>query len=1427
MKKYLFILQILLLLSNLVFSQKAFEIPPKSEIDYFTKFDNYTVKQGLSSNNVAKIIQDNNGFLWFATDNGLSRYDGYKFIVFKNNPNDSNSISDNNVTSLAADNFNNLWIGTRNGLNKLDLSTHKITRFYNEEKNKNSIANNWVRALLAGKEGFLYIETTDGTLHKYDIQNNKFKFFKHSGGESEVYPMHQIYQDKEGIIWIGGTTVNGLVKFDTKKEILTERVFKGAGAFCTLLEDRNNNFFLGSSGDKIHLLDRSRMTLKEMPLTSIYKIMEDDKGNIWFGGYSAGARKYNLKENKLTMYKHNSDNPNSIIDDQVIDIYEDKSGCIWFATKLGLSKLSYKKYKFEHYFHIAGNDKSVSSNRIYSCANDNDSVVWLGTFDNGLDKFNRIKGEFKNYKFSKDPTSIASNQVTGIAVSKNKNDLWISLWNGFDGGALNKFDKKKQTFIRYNVGDDWLQDVISDSKNNVWSLGWGWGTGLSLFNKAKGEPDTLHFCKNTVPWSVNYLKADNNNLIWFGYGFYNKSSSQFYDIVPIYKKDKNYNINLKKYQSVPNYIVLKDPPVVFSQFNSVVIDKQGNDWLCYDNGTLIKSISATKRFEYYTINESILATYPEKNNHIWIATKNNILLYNPENNKKEIVLKIENIRSFLENNNILWLASDKSVYKYNTITKQLLTILNIPNALISISENNQDIVVCSSEGIYRINCDNGVKELLSNPDYLKKINGAFINCVYYFKNDQLFIGTGKGLFLVNLKNKETIKYMNDDKNEHSVSGNNIMSIDIDKSGSIWVGSDKGLSLFKPKEGTFDNYTEANKNSLTSGQTSCALEDKDGNMWVGTSNAGLNKINLSDKTVQHFYNHSYDSASISDKAITCIFQDSKGIIWVGTENGLNKLEPDKQTFKHYTINNGFPDNFISGILEDNHNNLWVSTANGLVKFNIERESVEIFTLQDGLQDNEFSKACCKFASGEMFFGGYNGFNIFHPDSIKKSNYLLPIGITAMLINDSITNYSLSSNSTMELPYEKNNISFEFSAFDYNFPEKNKYSYILEGFDSKWTTCDASVRIAKYTNVPEGKYVFKLKAANHDGFWNTKNFIVNIVISPPWWRTWWFRTIIILLIFFAIYCFIKWREYKLNAEKRVLERKVEIRTQQLREEKLKVEEQKEEIILQKEIVEEKNKDITDSINYAKRIQRAMLPHRRDIWDAFPQSFVLFKPKDIVSGDFYFFQKALSSPGSRPSTLFFIAAADCTGHGVPGAFMSLVGAGKLNDAVHESSDTSEILSLLNKGIKTALKQSEGDQSTRDGMDIALCSVDIENCIVKYAAANRPIWIIRKGQTEIEEIKATKKAIGGFTEDSQLFETHEIKLQKGDTFYLSTDGYADTFSGKNNKKLTTKKFKQILLDMQNKTMQEQEKYLNNFIEDWKAGTEQVDDILVIGVRL
>ncbi|MCE3297269.1 MAG: 7TM-containing protein involved in signal transduction [Crocinitomicaceae bacterium] len=253
--------------------------------------------------------------------------------------------------------------------------------------------------------------------------------------------------------------------------------------------------------------------------------------------------------------------------------------------------------------------------------------------------------------------------------------------------------------------------------------------------------------------------------------------------------------------------------------------------------------------------------------------------------------------------------------------------------------------------------------------------------------------------------------------------------------------------------------------------------------------------------------------------------------------------------------------------------------------------------------------------------------------------------------------------------------------------------------------------------------------------------------------------------------------------------------------------------------RNKDLMDSIVYAKRIQDAQLPPMEEILAAFPDCFVLHKPKDIVSGDFYFFHQNEKAA--------YIASVDCTGHGVPGALMSVLGAEKLDDALTKVSDTGSILQHLNKSVKFSLRQSNSEDPTRDGMEVALCSVNREQQLLQFSGANRPLWIIRHNAGILEEVEPTKHGIGGFTDEEQTFERREIPYKPGDCFYIFSDGYAHTFSGLEGKKLKSKKFKELLLEIRHEPMVQQGRLLEEFIDNYKKETGQVDDILVIGFRL
>lgn len=269
---------------------------------------------------------------------------------------------------------------------------------------------------------------------------------------------------------------------------------------------------------------------------------------------------------------------------------------------------------------------------------------------------------------------------------------------------------------------------------------------------------------------------------------------------------------------------------------------------------------------------------------------------------------------------------------------------------------------------------------------------------------------------------------------------------------------------------------------------------------------------------------------------------------------------------------------------------------------------------------------------------------------------------------------------------------------------------------------------------------------------------------------------------------------------------------------VTQQKNEVEKQKLKIEEKNKEITDSINYAKIIQRSILPDPQEIMKAFPDSFGLYKPKDVVSGDFYWFAKQ--------GDIAMIAAADCTGHGVPGALMSMLGNDKLHAAVGANlADPGEILSFVNEGVKTTLKQDELHKSSQDGMDIALCCFDLKKNMLRYAGANRPLWLIRGGQ--LTEYKPTKSPIGGSTVGNQKFIINEIQLKKGDSIYISTDGYADQQGGDKGKKLMSKNLKELLISIQHVPILEQEKVLEEKLRGWQGNFEQVDDILVIGIQV
>jgi serine phosphatase RsbU (regulator of sigma subunit) len=452
-------------------------------------------------------------------------------------------------------------------------------------------------------------------------------------------------------------------------------------------------------------------------------------------------------------------------------------------------------------------------------------------------------------------------------------------------------------------------------------------------------------------------------------------------------------------------------------------------------------------------------------------------------------------------------------------------------------------------------------------------------------------------------------------------------------------------------------------------------------------------------------------------------------------------------------------------------LWVGTVDGLIRY--EENPIKRY-------DSRVNVLVRKFMAGAdsvLFFGAFN----------EDGNVL----------NNQPQDHKI------ELDYKNNDVFISYSAPSFNGGQALEFSYLLEGYSTEWSKWSKKTE-SNFTNLQEGEYTFKVKGRNIFDV-TSEEATLSFTINPPWYRTAlsYAGYVLALIILF----FLGFRLFSARLKKKNiwLEGIVEERTKEISE--------------KNEVLHEQKKEIEDSINYAQRIQEALLPLEDEMKKWIPESFVLFKPKDIVSGDFYWFTEIHNK--------LVIICADCTGHGVPGAFMSMIGSDRLNIIVAERNIVNPglILSELNIAIKRSLKQDGEKGSTRDGMDAAVCMIDLETKELHYSGANRPLWIIQNGA--LEEIKATKVAVAGFTPDDQVFEEHVIHLTDDLKFYMTSDGYADQFGGARGKKLKVKAMKELVLEICNDDYARQKQQLDKHLIDWMGEHEQIDDVCVVGFQM
>lgn len=1083
----------------------------------------------------------------------------------------------------------------------------------------------------------------------------------------------------------------------------------------------------------------------------------------------------------------------------VTDIIKDHQGFMWFATPDGLNR--YDGYTFKHYKNDPKDARSLSSSQISVLFEDSHKTLWVGTLGGGLGRYNREKDSFRFFvQNEQDAHSLSNNEVTEIYEDKSGN-LWIGTFWG-----LNLYNKEKENFIKIHGAQDAntltsssISSIVEDHKGNLWIA--THEDGLNLLNQEDFTSKRFkHNPKDNNSLSdnfINVLCVDKNGKLWIGT---HKNGIDLFD--PDNETFTNFQHDPADYNSISGNNVL-----------CIEEDKKGNIWIGTE-GTGLNFFNVKEQifYDFWTNlsvsgslkSNTILSLFYDNAGILWIGTTSggiNMLDRNlPAFDHFITNTGTHSINGFAEDENEkIWVATDGNgidiVNKYNH----------------EVSHIRQDMTDNTLS-------TNGITAIISDRKW------------------DMWMGTyGGGLNHLNRKTGKFTHYFQGE-GDLQLSNNSIFTLLEDKNDNIWIGTlGGGVNILNKERDKITRliHDPADLKGLSSNYISCLLEDKNGDIWIGSYSRGLNLYDKKKKTFKVF--NEVSGYKGIDK-ISSLYEDIDGNLWIGTfGGGIVFFNTKEHRFTAYREDEGLANDVVNGIQPDSKGNLWISTNKGLSKFNLEKKTFKNFDTEDGLQSYEFRKgASFRTINGEVLFGGINGFNFFHPDSIHDNPYIPEIVFTDFQIfnkpvivraTNSPLQKPISVSEELILSYKHSVFTIEFSALNFTLPRKNQYAYILEGFEKEWNHVGAQ-RKATYTNLDPGTYTFKVKASNNDLLWNPEETTLRITITPPFWKTWWFIALSILLFILTIAGFITIRINRIRKQKDELEKQVVERT-------LKISIQNEELETQSNILKAANLSIhekeqklhdlytemKDSIRAAEAIQKHMLPS--DEWDKTlgVESFVLFKPKDVVSGDFYWC-------GTKNNLRIF-AAVDCTGHGVSGAFMAINAHHLLNKVIFEQGENinaAEILDKLNEAVIKEVYQPKSNTELHYGMELAICILDEDNKKLQFAGANFPLYLLRDG--EILITKGDRVSIGGGK--GVRFTNHEFELQEDDMIYVFSDGYADQIGGESgSQKLMYPRFRNLLATLGHHDVTHQAEILEKELELWKGSEEQIDDILVIGVKI
>lgn len=828
-------------------------------------------------------------------------------------------------------------------------------------------------------------------------------------------------------------------------------------------------------------------------------------------------------------------------------------------------------------FHHITPEDGLSQSTVHAILQDSKGYMWFATQD-GLNKYNGY--EISTYRNDPDdPHSISLSDIRSLYEDK-KGNLWI----GTLGGGLNLYDRDMDHFVRFkgdiekpqqSLSDNSVWDIYEDSRGNFW-VGTSWGLNLM---KREGEKNSEYLKKVT-----HFVKEkDNPNSI---------SSNNISDIYEDSRDnlwigtEKGLNILNRETGEFKRFLHNSEDPnsIGSNHITTIYEDQEGTLWVGTLGGGLNYYDYENQHFHNYLHSEndsgsiaenSVYAIWEDSDGSLWVGTSNKGLN--------------------------LFDRSEDQFYRYQYDKSDPNSINN--DAINSIYESSDNILWIGTftGGVNFADRKSKMFEhYKSNPMADYSLSHNVVRSFLETSSGKFLIGTdGGGL---NIFNRETSRFdvlQHDPNNQNSIPSDVILNMDEDQEGHIWVGTyGGGLSLFDIDNQTFKNYkyNPDDPESLSSNDVFQLTSDQQNRLWIGTNRGGINLLKPGSQGFIQYMEDSEQNHSIENNDIRSVYEDSKGNIWIGSYGGrLAEFKSEKNGFAHYDINSGnlyssviqsmyedqnqrfwlgtrggglklfdratheittystkdgLPSNIINGILGDDSGNLWISSNEGISKFDPETQNITNYNLDKGLQSREFSPgAAYKDQQGYMYFGGVNGFNRFHPDSINKNQEVPPVVFTDFqLFNKSVSiggdsplEKHISQTDRLVLPYSAAVLTFEYTALNFSPRKSTQFAYKLEGFDQEWNYVDKK-KSATYTNLDPGDYVLRIKASSGDDVWNEGTEIA-IVIPPPFWQTTWFYLLVIFLIVATIYFAYRWRMYAIQEQNRQLEQEVTERTAEL--------------------------------------------------------------------------------------------------------------------------------------------------------------------------------------------------------------------------------------------------------------------------------------------